>query len=89
MTKLTLALVAAVFAGLASTGATAADITLKAPRRADRIVQGACWWEPPVYYRYRPEFVYYPYDDVHRRPGCRNTYYAPRWSGVRLNPWTN
>ena len=89
MTKLTLTLASAAFAVLASAGAKAADIARKAPPRADRNVPSACWWEPPVHYRYYRDFVYYPYDDVHRRPGCRNSYYAPRWSGYHLSFWTN
>jgi hypothetical protein len=89
MTRPMLALTTAAIAALTLASATAANIARKAPPKADRIAQGACWWEPPVYYRNCPDFVYYPYDNFHRRPGCGNAYYAPRWSGLSLNPWRN
>jgi hypothetical protein len=84
------AVVAAAYAALASAGATAAELTLKAPSRVSALpLDGPCWWEPPVYYRYYPHYPYYPYNDPQLRPGCRNAYYAPRWSGYRLSIWTN
>jgi hypothetical protein len=82
-----LMLAVAIYAITALTGATAAEIARKAPPKAEAV--HGCWWEPPVYYRYYPDFVFYSYDDAHRRPGCRDTYYAPRWSGFSLNPWRN
>jgi hypothetical protein len=89
MTKLIFALATTTFAVLASASLAATPIARKPPPRADRTAQGTCWWEPPVYYRHYAYFLYYPYDDVHRRPGCHNAYYAPRWSGYRLNVGTN
>jgi hypothetical protein len=75
---------------LALSAATATEIARKVPpaSKAYPLMQGACWWEPPSYYRHYAYFPYYLYDDS-PASGCHSGYYAPRWSGYRWNIWTN
>jgi hypothetical protein len=85
MTKTILAIATAAFDVLASASVTAAPIARKAPPTPQvhsLRMQGACWWEPPVYYRYH---AYFPFP--HSAPRSRSNCGArPSMSG--LLAWT-